>query len=111
MTSIQHQTRKEWIVFLKLWISESKLFHEKFPKSVHQEFFYLRILKLGVVIYHYLHEKSYYYIHAKEYHESHNDRPEDWMDGAWFPNEEMIDPASNYNRSHKSSVFSLDGKF
>jgi hypothetical protein len=105
--------RKEWINFLKLWIDESRLFHSNFPKSMHQPFFELRVKKLAIVIYHYLHEKSTLYIHAKQYHEEQCDpptAPSDWMDGSWFPNESMIDPASETNRIHKSAVFSLASK-
>jgi hypothetical protein len=82
------------------WIQSSQLFHADYPKSFHEDFYPLRIRKLGIVIYDYLHEISPYYQTKKEeafsrLYQGENVIPEEWMDGRWLPMLQHFDPAED----------------
>jgi len=96
--------RKEWKLFLKTWIENCNLFHSDFPKSMHTAFFRLRVEKLAVFIYEYLHENSSKFQSSKA--SAENEKLDNlWMDGTFFPSEKEIDPLSSTDRRKKDMLF------
>ena len=109
------KSRYEWLKFLKVWISNSKLFHADYPKSFHRNHFILRNQKLAFVIYHYLHENSILYQQIlqdvdRRRIEGETIFGDEWMDGQWFPSANQIDPACSSDEPSKSLFFPLSGK-
>ena len=79
-------------------------------------YFELRIRKLGIYVYHYLHEKCLIYQTIKDEVETRINKgeeiePEDWMDGQWFPTQKQIDPASYNDVRSQSIFFPLTGNY
>ena len=97
------QTRNEWKKFIKIWTEESQLFHCDFPKSQNQAYYDLRIKKLGIHIYEYLHEKSNY--HQMVRNENVDKDPTTWMIGGWFPSTYQADPASSMTKNLTNTFF------
>ena len=94
----------------------SQLFHPDYPKGFHQDFYHLRIRKLGMIIYDYLFENSIYYTAMKEDVERRLNNgeevssQEEWMNGLWMPRLCQLDPSEANSNYIKSKFFSLEGK-
>jgi hypothetical protein len=71
---------------------------------MHTSYYRLRVEKLAVAIYAYLHEYSDYYKEQKHHAELEN-LDNAWMDGTFFPTEQQIDPMSATNRTRDDLVF------
>lgn len=104
--------RKDWLSFLKFWVNESNLFHHEYPKSQHVSFFRLRVKKLAICIYEYLHEYNYYYFSVRDHYATDMSgiEHETVLDGRYYPEEQMIDPASRHNKCCTKVFFPLTGE-
>jgi len=104
--------RKDFLSFLRLWISTSNLFHPVYPKTQHSSYFKLRIQKLAEKIYEYLHEENYYYGFCKEKFDACEDIDIfELMNGNFVPKSQMIDPALDRTNSYNAEYFPLEGNF
>jgi len=100
--------REEWLKFIKIWIDESGLFHNHYPKSQNQSFYELRIIKLGIHIYEYLHENCIFHQILVDEHSHENST--NWMIGHWFPSLDLVDPAHpGDDEEFRTYIFPLEG--
>lgn len=109
------RAREEWLQFLKVWWMDSNLFHHDFPKSQNESFQEMRLTRLSMEIYNYLHENCLVHVELLKRFEdegSHwtKESPWNWMLGHWFPRFASIDP--EYDRENElfdSYIFSFKG--
>jgi len=108
-------TRKEWLKFLQFWLQESTLFHKDYPRSQNTSYYELRVEKLAIEIFKYLHEKCMYHQILQD--DNQRESPKTWMKGHWFPSLRCCDPAHFSENDEQDDdeyfedyIFPLEGK-